>query len=573
MNPRSSARKLTARGALLVCAAGALVQACGQAVPPSSGATAGSSATTGSSATAGSSATTGSSATAGSSAAEPTTPDVTITVDASATGPAVNRLVLGSNVQWVDGGDNLLTRNSIDFDPAMLTLVHNMQPSVLRYPGGDQSDIYHWSAGVGSAINRGTNIQAGTNHPQITYMGSGELLSLSQGLDAQSLFTVNVMSGTASEAAAWVNQVNVLGLRSPAGVPLPKVKYWEIGNEPYLPNPDGSQPRTCQIAPAAYAARINAFSQAMRAVDSSVKIGIALATDVQNGIASVSPGCKGFSTTVLSGLTQPIDFVSLHDAYLPYAITDSPAKDEFSAAMAATQSVEANLAASRALLQPYPQFRSLPFAITEYNALFNPRRESAYVNSTASPMGALYVADALRLLAGRDDILMANTWSLSANDHWGAIHAATSTHGPYGRPTYEVFRLFSAALQGVRLTAAVQSPTFDAPSLGFTAAATGLPLITTLVTKTTTTGAQRLQVLIINKDFSQAHLASVTISNATVSAAALSSLTASDVLQSDDLPGAMQRTDSDLPAAAVPMVQLPAHSIALLTLQLAPKTP
>jgi alpha-N-arabinofuranosidase len=396
---------------------------------------------------------------------------------------------------------------------------------------------------------------------------------LSQGLNAQSLFTVNVITGTASEAAAWVNQVNVLGLHSAAGVALPKVKYWEIGNEPYLPNPDGSQPRTCELAPSTYAARINAFSQAMRAVDSTIKIGIALATDTQNGIAFVSPGCKGFSTTVLSALTQPIDFVSLHDAYLPYSISDAAAIDEFSAAMAATLSIEADLAASRALLQPFPQYRSLPFAITEYNALFNPRPESAYVNSTASPMGALYVADALRLFAGRDDILMANTWSLSANDHWGAIHAATSTQGPYGRPTYEVFRLFSAALQGVRLTAAVQSPTFDAPSLGFSAAATGVPLIATLVTKATTTAGQTLQVLIINKDFSHAHLASVTIANATVSSAILSSLTASDVLQSDDLPGAMQRIDSELPAAAVPIVQLPAHSIALLTLQLEPKTP
>ncbi len=98
-------------------------------------------------------------------------------------------------------------------------------------------------------------------------------------------------------------------------------------------------------------------------------------------------------------------------------------------------------------------------------------------------------------------------------------------------------------------------------------------MIATLVTKATTTAGQTLQVLIINKDFSHAHLASVTIANATVSSAILSSLTASDVLQSDDLPGAMQRIDSELPAAAVPIVQLPAHSIALLTLQLEPKTP
>ena len=532
--------KLTSPGALLLCAAGALVQACGQAVT---------------------------------SPASTSTPDVTITVDAGTSGPAVNRLVLGSNVQWVDGGDDLLEANTISFNPAMVALVRSMQPSVLRYPGGDQSDLYNWTLGLGSLAERGQNLQAGTNRPQITYMGTAELLTLSETVHAQPLFTVNVITGTAAEAAAWVKQTNVTGLRGTGGAPLPKVTYWEIGNEPYLPNPDGSQPRTCELAPATYAERINAFAQAMRAVDRNIKIGIALATDKRNAIAFVSPGCKDFSATVLSVLTQSIDFVSIHDAYLPYSATDHPASDEFAAAMAATQSIESDLAATRALLQPYPRYRSLPFAITEYNALFNPRPGSAYIDSMASPMGALYVADAMRFFAGRDDILMADTWSLTANDHWGAIHAATGGDAPYGRPTYEVFRLFNAALQGVRMGAAVTSPTFDAPSLGFSAAAKGLPLIATLVTKApSTAGAQVVRVLIINKDYSHAHVARVSISNATVSSAQLQLLTASNVLQTDDLPGAMQLTDSDLPAAEVPIVTLPAHSVALLTLQVSPKT-
>ena len=548
MKPRSRQRRSfisTVPRALLVCAAGALVQACGQEVPAASTTT-----TTTSTST-----------------------DVTITVDANAGGPAVNRLVMGSNVQWVDGGDDLLNTATINFNAAMLSLVKNMAPSVLRYPGGDQSDFYNWTKGIGSLAERGKNIQVGTNQPQITYMGSGEVLTLSETLHAQPLFTVNVITGTAAEAAAWVKQTNVTGLRGATGAPLPKVTYWEIGNEPYLPNPDGSAPHTCELAPATYAERINAFVQAMRAVDPNIKIGIALATDVRNGIAFVSPGCKDFATTVLAGLTQNIDFVSIHDAYLPYSVTDHPASDEFAAAMAATQSIEADLTATRALLQPYPKYRSLPFAITEYNALFNPRPGSAYIDSMASPMGALYVADAMRLFAGRDDILTAETWSLTANDHWGAIHAGGGGDAPYGRPTYQVFRLLGAALQGVRLSAAVKSPTFDAPSLGFSAAAKGLPLITTLVTKAkSTAGAQVLRVLIINKDYSHTHLARVSISNATVSSAQLELLTAGDVLQSDDLPGAMQLTDSDLPATEVPTVTLPAHSVALLTLQVSPKS-
>jgi alpha-N-arabinofuranosidase len=497
-------------------------------------------------------------------------------VDAGTSGPAVNRQVLGSNVQWVDGGDNLLAYQTINFDPAMQQLVNTMNPTVLRYPGGAQSDLYDWTRGLGPLSARGTNLQAVSNTPQITYMGSGELLALGATLGAAALFTVNVVNGTAAEAAAWVQQTNVTRLRDATGAVLPKVNYWEIGNEPYLPNPDGSNPNTCLVDATTYVSRVNAFAHAMRAVDPGIKIGIALANDVQNGIQVVSPGCRGFAATVLKGLTEPVDFISVHDAYLPYDPTgkDHPASDEFHAAMASTLSVQTDLANMRALLQPFPQVAGLPFALTEYNAVFSFNSSSAYYYSMASPMGALYVADTMRLLAARDDILMANSWSLSGNDHWGAIHSPTNSGGPYGRPDYEVFRLFGETLQGVRMTASVLSPTFSAPDLGFSSAASGVPLVAVFVTKATSaTGSQTLRVFMINKDYTTAHTAAFSIANGgSVSAVQFSQLTAANVLESDDLPNSLVRTDAALPAATA-SVTLPAHSIALLTVQLAPKSP
>ena len=495
-------------------------------------------------------------------------PDVCITVDATSSGPAVNRRVLGSNVQWVDGGDNLLTYQTLNFDPSMQNLALQMAPTVLRYPGGAQSDWYIWSRGIGPLGARGLNIQAPTTRMQITYMGSGELLALGDALGADTLFTVNVVNGSASDAAAWVRQTNITGLKSAAGKTLPKVGYWEIGNEPYLPNPDGSNPATCEVDPVTYVNRVNSFVQTMRAVDPGIKIGIALANDFENGIALVSPGCRGFATTVLKGLTQPVDFISIHDAYLPYDPTggDHPAADEFHAAMASTASLQADLGAMRTLLQQFPKLEGLPFAITEYNALFSLNPASAYHQSMASPMGALYVADALRLFASRDDILMANQWSLSGNDHWGAIHSPTNTGGPYGRPEFEVFRLFGSALQGVRLTATVKSPTFDAPKLGFSAAAAGLPVVTSLVTRS---GSGTLHVVIINKDYMASHVAALALENGSVLTIHLTLLSSSNVLQSDDQPNALQRSESDLETGAS-TVTLPAHSIALLTVQIGP---
>jgi alpha-N-arabinofuranosidase len=501
----------------------------------------------------------------------PAVVDTSIDIDALAGGPPVNPRVLGTNVQWVYGGDDLLVPGTLKFDPAMLSLARTMGPTVLRYPGGDQADVYDWTQGIGPLAARGPNRMAPSHQTQMTMMGSGELLSLAQNLGAAALFSVNVVTGTAAGAAAWVKQTNVTGLRDDAGRRLPKVAYWEIGNEPYFPNPDGSHPSVCELDPSTYSTRINAFAAAMRAVDPTIAIGIALAPDSQNGIAFVSPGCRGFSITVLEGLTQPIDFISVHDAYLPYDTSgrDHAASDEFGAAMASVQSLQAGLSAMRGLLRQFPATASLPFAITEYNASFSLNPASAYVHSMASPMGALYVADVMRTLAGRDDILMANTWSLSANDHWGAIHGATAAGGPYGRPTFEVFRLFGETLHGTRLPAAVTCPTFDSPGLGFSAAARGLPLITTLVTRSTAADdARTLRVLVINKDRVAAHVAAVRVAHAGISSVHARSLTTADVLSTDDSPGLFTRSEADPVASALSAFPLPPHSITLLTLKL-----
>lgn len=503
------------------------------------------------------------------------TVDVCIRIDASAPGTAVNRRVLGSNVQWVDGGDDLLRAGTVEFDPVMQSLVTRMNPTVLRYPGGEQSDGYHFAAGLGPPAARRPNPQVPGTHTQITYMGSAEVLAQSRALGAATVFTVNVVTGTAAEAAAWVRETNVTGLHDADGHTLPKVEYWEIGNEPYLPSPDSRNPRTCEVDPLTYASRVNSFAQSMRVVDPAIKIGVALANDVQNGIPFVSPGCPQFAATVLEHLTEPIDFISIHDAYLPYDPSgrDHAASDEFRAAMAATQSLEADLDAMRRRLMRYPKLRALPFAVTEYAALFSPNPRSAFAHSMASPMGALYVADALRVFADRDDVLMANHWSLSGNDHWGAIHPPDAHGGAFGRAVYEIFRLYGTALEGVRLDADVAGPSFDAPNLGFSAAAGAVPTVATLVTRSDAPDAAAvLRVLMINKDFTQAHTAILEVAHAALLSAELTTLSTTDVLASDDRPNAWQRSVAQLRDGNAP-IPLPAHGIGLLTLRLARPSP
>ena len=78
-----------------------------------------------------------------------------MTLDAEAPGTPVNRLLLGSNVQWVDRGDDLLDDGG-RLRPACSRRARHAS-GILRYPGGSQADTYHWERGLGVPGARGEN--------------------------------------------------------------------------------------------------------------------------------------------------------------------------------------------------------------------------------------------------------------------------------------------------------------------------------------------------------------------------------------------------------------------------------
>lgn len=150
--------------------------------------------------------------------------------------------------------------------------------------------------------------------------------------------------------------------------------------------------------------------------------------------------------------------------------------------------VEEDLRQTRLLLDRFHPGRKLPFAITECNAVYT--LGGSLDNNIASLGGALYVADLLRVLAARDDILMANFWSLAGNWVFGMV-----SHERRLRPAYHVLRACSEILRGQLLELEVRGPTFVAPAIGAVPATRGVPAIAALATAY----AGRTSLLVINK--------------------------------------------------------------------------
>jgi hypothetical protein len=228
---------------------------------------------------------------------------------------------------------------------------------LLRYPGGNYADIYHWS-----------------NHTATGgYAASGShfgnfVTRLMEGSGAQAMITIDygashqaTMGGQPKEAAAWVAYANgdpgdttVIGvddegndwrtvgywatLRGMTAAQNPDnqydflainhddpigIQYWEIGNElngngyyggdgwqydlhaPY----DGNRYHNPALSPAAYATHFNEFAAAMKAVDPTIKVGAVM---VGSGYGNDSDPAYNWDKQMLPVAGPNMDFGIYH---------------------------------------------------------------------------------------------------------------------------------------------------------------------------------------------------------------------------------------------------------------------
>jgi len=121
------------------------------------------------------------------------------------------------------------------FRPDVLAKVQALRPTLLRYPGGTVTKIYHWKDGVGANRPVRKNLIWGGNDNN--HVGTDEFMRYAELAGAAPFLTVNMSTGTAEEAADWVEYCNGTDTyyatqRQANGHAQPyQVKYWGLGNE------------------------------------------------------------------------------------------------------------------------------------------------------------------------------------------------------------------------------------------------------------------------------------------------------------------------------------------------------
>ncbi|UOR03632.1 hypothetical protein MUN82_11800 [Hymenobacter aerilatus] len=157
------------------------------------------------------------------------------------------------------------------FRPDVLEKVRELKPPLLRYPGGTVTKIYHWKDGVGKHRPVRKNLIWGgldNNH-----VGTDEFMQYCQKLGAAPFLTVNMSTGTAEEAAEWVEYCNGTGTyyatqRQKNGHAVPyRVQYWGLGNEEAAREDAGTLQN-----PQDYIKKAWYYAKLMKLQDSSIKL-------------------------------------------------------------------------------------------------------------------------------------------------------------------------------------------------------------------------------------------------------------------------------------------------------------
>jgi len=350
-------------------------------------------------------------------------PASTLSIDADSVITRIPPSEFGHNVDFWIG--------TMSTQPTFLTNVTNLNPHILRWPGGSASDAYFWNRGPGEwpadvpdflPDAGGKKIPTHLNYgrPTAKWISSlDDYYATLKTTGTQGLITVNygyARYGTSANPVAAAAHLAADWVRYDHG----RTRYWEIGNEnngfwengyriDTTTNKDG-QPKL--ITGDLYGHHFCVFADSMR--KAAAEVGATIYIGAVTAEAPPKPWDLPVMRTWNSGMMKAIrdqaDFYVVHSYFTPYNQNTSPRDILYYAAAAPGQImdyVQQCLRDNGAAIKP--------IAMDEWNMFAAGRRQQ--VSNVSGLFGVIVIGEALRNrfgLAARWDLV--NAWA-GGNDH------------------------------------------------------------------------------------------------------------------------------------------------------------
>ena len=292
--------------------------------------------------------------------------------------------------------DGIWTTDGRELREDTLDLVRQLNPPMIRYPGGNFASGYHWEDGIGPVEQRPARHDAAWQAEESNHVGTDEFLRFCEEIGAEPVLVVNDGSGSPDEAARWVAYCNSAvnteqgARRAENGHPEPyNVKYWGIGNEVWGPWQIGT------TSAEAYCRRAEKFIDAMKAIDPAIKCVL-----VGHSPLAENDEDEGYAwnETVLRELNAKIDYLSWHiyqpdregwqEVYDPHEL--------YHAVNAAHLDIENIIVRAESQIHRHASGRTILQSVDEWNLWLPPREENVSMHRvTYTVRDSLYAASVL----------------------------------------------------------------------------------------------------------------------------------------------------------------------------------
>ena len=204
-----------------------------------------------------------------------------------------------------DPGSALADEHGLRTD--VVAALRELNPRIIRYPGGNFLSGYHWRDGVGPVAQRPRRRELAWQSIETNHFGTHEFITLCRMLGAEPMLGVNLGTGTIEEAGAYVEYCNApagtleADRRVANGAPEPfGVRYWCLGNEMDGPWQIGHMDAT------AYAVKAREAAKLMKWHDPSIRLTLC------GSSSSHMPTYPEWDRIALEICWEYVDYLSLH---------------------------------------------------------------------------------------------------------------------------------------------------------------------------------------------------------------------------------------------------------------------
>ena len=382
-----------------------------------------------------------------------TTPlEASITVDAGKSIRSIPKMLFGTNVEWKWDGNGIWDREKQALQEEIVELTKAMHVSLIRYPGGTLSDYYHWRDGIGPVEKRPFRTSLpGEDKSQLVF-GTNEALEFAKRVGAHLLITVNMVTGTAEEAANWVEYINK---EQATHGKSKRVTYWQLGNENYIQWVPGAPEyfRSSALSAEQYVQRVESYARAMKSVDPSIKL---------IGILDSDPDSE-WNREVLAEIADKVDYVAIHNGYAPGFMLDSKTQIRklYQALFAKPLEIRENLQTFSEIIESLEPgaAENLKLAVTEWGPIFSVDLQSGYLNHTQTLGSGLYAASVLMALIDSPRTDIASFFHLVDQLFMGWLGTREGHH--IMKPTALAFQLLTEHIGEKLVFSQTESPTYD----------------------------------------------------------------------------------------------------------------